>query len=65
MEAAATGPENSEKIRAGSASSSRATISSARAVGKGGSRSWSTRSWVASSGPTTSGRVESTWPNLM
>ena len=39
--------------------SSRSTAARASAIGKGGSLSCSTVSWAASSGPTTSGRVES------
>jgi len=37
----------------------------ASSIGNGGSLSCKTLSSSASSGPTTSGRVDSNWPNLM
>jgi len=65
MEAAATGSPNSEKSVVTGWPSSSSTVATAITVGKGGSLSCRTRSWLARSTPTTSGRVDRTWPNLM
>ena len=64
-DAAATGGPKSAKTASTRWPSSCSTAARASSCAKGGSLSCSTVSCAASSAPTTSGRVESSWPNLM